>query len=122
MAGNFTKDAQEKEAIMKLCDDLQVNVVNEHLTLLDIFDKYKSVQIDLGSLIELLKPLQPRLYTIASSSDINPNQVSICIKLEQDGLLKEALLNDDQKDSGLYTSLSSNPRNHISRVCIHTYI
>jgi len=53
-----------------------------HITLLDILQSYPSIKIDLASLLELLKPLQPRLYTICSSSLVDPNTVSVCIKLE----------------------------------------
>lgn len=96
LASNFTKDAEEKEKLNKLCDNLQEDVANKHVTLLDIMNQYKSIEIDLGSLIEILKPLQPRLYTICSSSVIDPNHVSICIKLEQEERISEAT--DDQKE------------------------
>ena len=96
LASNFTKDAEEKEKLTKLCDNLQEEVANKHLTVLDIMDTYKSIEIDLGSLVELLKPLQPRLYTISSSSVINPNLVSICIKLEQEERISDP--NDEQKE------------------------
>eukprot|EP01083_Nonionella_stella_P093288 261381_1 len=82
-AQNFTKDVSEKESLMKLSENVQENVVDKHWTLLDVLDAYPSIEIDIGSLIELLKPLQPRLYTISSSSNLNPNVVSICIKLEK---------------------------------------
>eukprot|EP01084_Bolivina_argentea_P043785 80633_1 len=73
------------------------NVNKKHMTLIDVLNKYESIQIDLPSIIELLKPIQPRLYTIASSSTIDPNKVAICIKLEQEqGLITKD--DDDEKE------------------------
>ena len=62
----------------------QANVVDAHLTFLDIMSQFESIEIDIASLTELLKPLQPRLYTISSSSIFDAKKVSICIKLEQE--------------------------------------
>lgn len=68
-----------------------------HLTLLDVLDQMKSLEIDLASMIELMKPLQPRLYTIASSSMVNANSVSVCIKLELEDPLPDSGDDDDEK-------------------------
>eukprot|EP01084_Bolivina_argentea_P214474 364087_1 len=83
-AEQFTEDVSEAESLLKLCEDVQANVASKHWTLLDVLNAYPSIEIDIASLIELLKPLQPRLYTIASSSVIDVNKVAICIKLEKE--------------------------------------
>ena len=62
-----------------------------HLTLVDVLQQFDSLQIDLASFIELMKPLQPRLYTIASSCILDPNSVSVCLKCE----LEDPLPGDD---------------------------
>merc|ERR1712176_324876 len=62
LANNFTRNSDEKEALLKMCDRIQEEVIDKHLTLLDVLNRFKSIRIDVGSLIEILKPLQPRLY------------------------------------------------------------
>ena len=45
----------------------------DFLDFYQILEKYPSVNIDLASVIEVLRPLQPRLYTIASSNKVQPS-------------------------------------------------
>jgi len=109
LASDFISDAAEIKRILEFCDDLkstrsprrasiakfqfpaaddekeagtESTALRTHLTLLDVLSQFKSLQIDLASIVELLKPLQPRLYTIASSSVVDSESVSVCIKLE----------------------------------------
>merc|ERR1711992_380777 len=67
-----------------------------HLTLLDVLEQMESLDIDLGSMIELMKPMQPRLYTIASSCLCDANTVSVCIKLELEDPLKSTSEHDPE--------------------------
>ncbi len=79
-------ETDETNEMMELCENI-----------FDIFLKYKTIKIDLNSLIELLKPLQlqPRLYTIASSANLDPNPVSVCIQLEQEN----EIINEENKEN-----------------------
>ena len=78
----FAQNAIEKTELYGLGKNgLNQNSYDNVVTLLD---KYQSVKPPIECLIELLKPLQPRLYTICSSSVVSPDVISICIALEQE--------------------------------------
>jgi len=78
----FAQNNDDKEELQKLS---KTGIpANEHMTLLQLLLKYPSINIDLANIIELLRPLQPRLYTISSSSCVHPEKVSITFKLEEE--------------------------------------
>jgi sulfite reductase (NADPH) flavoprotein alpha-component len=50
-----------------------------HLDVLAAFQKFPGVRPDPEALIEVLEPLQPRLYSISSSPKTNPGRVSLTV-------------------------------------------
>jgi sulfite reductase (NADPH) flavoprotein alpha-component len=51
----------------------------EHLDVLGALQKFAGVRPDPEALIEVLEPLQPRLYSISSSPKTNPGRVSLTV-------------------------------------------
>lgn len=63
-------------------------MTEEQTTILDIIKKYESLEIPLDEIFFLIPRMQPRYYTIASSSLKYPDEVHIAISLTED-LLKD---------------------------------
>ena len=51
----------------------------EDADLLDLLDAFPSARPPLSELISVLDPLQPRLYSIASSPKVEPGRVSLTV-------------------------------------------
>ncbi len=51
----------------------------EHLDVLAALEKFAGIRPDPEALIEVLEPLQPRLYSISSSPKVNPHRVSLTV-------------------------------------------
>ena len=51
----------------------------EHLDVLAALEKFRGIRPDPEALIEVLEPLQPRLYSISSSPKTNPGRVSLTV-------------------------------------------
>jgi sulfite reductase (NADPH) flavoprotein alpha-component len=49
------------------------------LDVLAAIEKFRGVRPDPEAFIEALDPLQPRLYSIASSAKVDPNRVALCV-------------------------------------------
>lgn len=64
----------------------------EHLDVLAALQKFPGVRPDPEALIEVLEPLQPRLYSISSSPRANPGRVSLTVDaVRYDALGRECL-------------------------------
>jgi len=50
-----------------------------HLDVLAAIEKFRGIRPDPEAFIEALDPLQPRLYSIASSPRVDPNRVALCV-------------------------------------------
>jgi NADPH-ferrihemoprotein reductase len=59
-------------------------VQQERLNIVDILDKFKSIDVSAGQLFELLPRLQARYYSIASSDKIHPTTVAIVAVVDKD--------------------------------------
>ncbi|MEO1761028.1 MAG: nitric-oxide synthase, partial [Cyanobacteria bacterium J06629_18] len=53
------------------------------LSVVDLFDEFPSVKINLSTLIELLPKIKPRLYSISSSPLLHPQQIQITVGVLQ---------------------------------------
>jgi sulfite reductase (NADPH) flavoprotein alpha-component len=63
-----------------------------HLDVLAALQKFPGIRPDPEALIEVLEPLQPRLYSISSSSKTNPGRVSLTVdSVRYDALGRERL-------------------------------
>jgi sulfite reductase alpha subunit-like flavoprotein len=56
-------------------------VVARHLSLVDVLEAHPSVAFSLDLLLEFAPKLQPRYYTIASSSRCHPHRIAIAVSI-----------------------------------------
>jgi len=78
---SFCPCTPEKNALSKLAE----NVVYEHeilkkrISVLDLLERYASIHIPIKELLELLPPIKPRLYSIASSPYLDKEKVALTV-------------------------------------------
>ena len=83
---HYARDEKEKQHLQLLAANTEEgkreyhhSVKDECKTPLDILLEYKSVQIPLNHFLETVPRLQPRYYSIASSSTADNTRVAICV-------------------------------------------
>jgi NADPH-ferrihemoprotein reductase len=83
---HYARDEAEKQQLQLLAANTEQGkreyhhyVKDECKTPLDILLQYKSIQIPLNHFLETVPRLQPRYYSIASSSTADPTRVAICV-------------------------------------------
>lgn len=62
---------------------LKKNIIDNFMSVVDLFDEFPSVNITLGALIELLPKQKPRLYSISSSPLLYPQHIQISVGVLQ---------------------------------------
>ncbi|KAI9709203.1 MAG: hypothetical protein M1828_002542 [Chrysothrix sp. TS-e1954] len=68
---NATSDESEKKALTRLHEDGEVyrsEILPKRFSLLDLLEDYPSCALSFSAYLDMLKPLMPRQYSIASSS------------------------------------------------------
>lgn len=83
---NFITDSNERNHLTKLLDknnrkDFDAWAVLPQRNFIEAIQYYKSVDIDFATFIQIIPRLQPRAYTIASSSLAYPSTASICVSV-----------------------------------------
>jgi NADPH-ferrihemoprotein reductase len=68
----------------RLTSHARAQVQRERLNILDILNRFKSVNVSAAQLFELLPRLQVRYYSIASSDKIHPTTVAIVAVVDRD--------------------------------------
>ena len=58
-------------------------MVDEEQILLDVMNRYASIDVPLGGFVELAPPLQPRYYSISSSNRVHPQHIHLTVGLTQ---------------------------------------
>ena len=64
--------------------DAVLQVQQERLNIVDILDRFKSIELSAAQLFELLPRLQARYYSIASSDKTHPTTVAIVAVVDKD--------------------------------------
>lgn len=82
----YSNNNDEKEKLFEIStgdgSDLYYNYcVKERRSYIDVLDEFKSARPPLHRLLELIPPLLPRHYSIASSSIAYPTEVHLCVAL-----------------------------------------
>ena len=85
-------DASEEEALRKLISERA-----DYLTVLDLLERFPSIKVDVGDMLQLLPGIVARDYTIASSSVVSPTKLRIAISLTE----------DTRSDGGVFRGLTS---------------
>ncbi|KAI1106415.1 cytochrome P450 [Jackrogersella minutella] len=71
------KDADEKEALERLANESYEEVSTNRISVLDLLEKYTSVDLPLGAFLAMLSPMRVRQYSISSSPLWNPSHVTL---------------------------------------------
>lgn len=72
------KSPEEKVALEAFTDqDAFAQITEQRVSLLDLLDKYPSVELAFGTFLSMLAPLRPRHYSISSSPLADPLECSI---------------------------------------------
>lgn len=81
--GNACPCPPEKMEILNMAerDYYLQHVLPKRISLLDVLEKYLSIDLELGTFLELLPPLKPRQYSISSSPLSNPNCLSLTVSV-----------------------------------------
>lgn len=74
----FVKDESEKNELQNLN---LIDIKAECTNVLDILDRFKSIEMTVDDKLKVFAPMMPRYYTIASSAVALPNKVRIAISL-----------------------------------------
>ncbi len=100
----FATDGDEQAELVALAADENVTRYREQIlfkrvSLLDIVQRYRSVDVPLNTCLDLLPGLAPRYYSISSSPTVSPKRCSITV-----GVLQAPARNGE----GIYHGTSSN--------------
>jgi sulfite reductase alpha subunit-like flavoprotein len=79
----FATNADEKAALLKIGQDkaLYKKGLQESVTFADILRQYPSAKPSLAHLIQMLPIIKPRYYSIASSNNMYPDSLHLCVVL-----------------------------------------
>lgn len=82
----FARDPAEKAKLLYLAgkegkDEYQKWILDDERSYVDVLSHFKSVQLSISALIQLVPFLAPRYYTISSSSLVNPQRVHITVSI-----------------------------------------
>ena len=101
----FASDPLDKQALLRMAskegkDEYREKILDAKVGIVDIISKFcKSLtNIPLEHLIKMCPHLQPRYYTIASSSSVHPQSVHLTV----------SVLKEERKDGSLFKGVCSN--------------
>ena len=72
-----TDDETKKELTRLAGDAFSSEISEKRISLLDLLNRFPSVQLPLGAFISSLPPMRTRSYSISSSSLVSPHRVSL---------------------------------------------
>jgi len=84
-----TSEPKEKATLLlwssKHKKEYNHNVLQPHMTLLRLLNCFPTCRPPLAALINVLPPMQPRMYSIASSPLVNPGMAAVAFSVVKDG-------------------------------------
>ena len=83
-----TQDAVERAVMEAYADnEMYTEITEQRVSVLDLIEKYKSVQLTFGAFLALLPPLRPRHYSISSSPLHDPTKCTITYSIINEAAL-----------------------------------
>jgi NADPH-ferrihemoprotein reductase len=104
LLSQFAKDPISKNALLRMAakegkDEYREKILDAHVGIADIVTRLcPSIQIPLNYFIDIVPRLQPRYYTISSSSSVHPKSIHITV----------SVLNAPRKDGSVFKGVCSN--------------
>jgi len=81
LLANYAQDAKEKETLLAFATTEKEKFAADHMSLFELFFEFPSINIPVAHFLELCPKIAPRLYTISSSSKVNPRCLSVTSSL-----------------------------------------
>jgi NADPH-ferrihemoprotein reductase len=113
----FAKE-EEKSQLLWLCSEPgqadYEEIIRNRITIVEFFEKYSSVDLPFEVFVEVCGIIKPRYFTIASSSNVDPRVINLCVSLVQEkvspdrtfhGLCSNYLQNISLQDESIRCSL-----------------
>ena len=100
----FAKDPISKQALLRMAakegkDEYREKILDAQIGIVDIVTRLcPSIQIPLNHFIDIVPRLQPRYYTISSSSSVNPKSIHVTV----------SVINTPRKDGSVFKGVCSN--------------
>lgn len=110
LLSHFAKDPISKNALLRMAskegkDEYRDKILDAHVGIADIVTRLcPSIQIPLNYFIDIVPRLQPRYYTISSSSSVHPKSIHITV----------SVLNSSRKDGTILKGVCSNYLSNLS--------
>ncbi|RLN02193.1 hypothetical protein BBJ28_00001262 [Nothophytophthora sp. Chile5] len=111
----FASDPAESAELQRLAskegkDQYQTWVVDDERSFVDVLEHFRSVQLPLKALLQIVPFLAPRYYTISSSSLVNPQRVHATV----------SLIENKKSDNRVFRGVCSNYLGSLQPLDIHT--
>ncbi|KAI2465636.1 cytochrome P450 [Annulohypoxylon bovei var. microspora] len=71
----------QQESLKKLANESYEEVLHKRISVLDLLEKYPSVDLPLGTFLAMLPPMRVRQYSISSSPLWNPSHVTLTFSI-----------------------------------------
>ncbi|GAB5373280.1 hypothetical protein AAMO2058_001737200 [Amorphochlora amoebiformis] len=88
MLGAYASDEKEKEHILSLCEISKEGkrlyakeILNPMVPLIELLERFPSINAPLAHLIQLMPPLLPRYYSISSAPNTHPSEVHVAFSI-----------------------------------------
>jgi NADPH-ferrihemoprotein reductase len=78
---HFAEDEKEKAQLIRMGTEEKDKFQEEKRSIYEVLEEFPSINIPFNAFIELVPRIQPRFYTISSSSKATPNRIAITVSL-----------------------------------------
>ena len=97
----YASDPEEKQDLLRIsssADTYREEIMEKHIGLLDLLQLYPSMKIPFDHFLNACPRLQPRYYTISSSSSVSPSTISATV----------SVLKEKKRNGSLFKGVCSN--------------
>jgi len=78
---HFAEDEKEKAQIIRFGTEDKDKFLEDKKSIYEVLEEFPSINIPFNAFLELVPRIQPRFYTISSSSKALPNRIAITVSL-----------------------------------------
>lgn len=109
---HFAEDEKEKAQLIKYGTEEKEKFLEDKKSIYELLEEFPSIVIPFNAFIELVPRIQPRFYTISSSSKATPNRIAITVSLTVTSLPRERI------HKGLASNYLCETREGKDKICI----
>mmetsp|Transcript_25095 Transcript_25095/g.34969 ORF Transcript_25095/g.34969 Transcript_25095/m.34969 type:complete len:630 (-) Transcript_25095:83-1972(-) len=87
----YATDAKEAEELIALASPAEkekydAEMIRRHTSIPDLLERYASIKVPFSVFVEICPKMQPRFYTISSSSNAQPGRITITLSVLKGGI------------------------------------